>query len=132
MSKKDTKKAPANKDDSMVEVTVVNNFRDKTNANKFMAVGTEYKTDKKRAAELVKLGYVKYVDEDSDVDDDVDTNVDENSDVNTNVDDTNVDDTNADDEDTSEGNEDNSNTDEDPDANADVDPNADDSNVPNE
>lgn len=127
MSKKDTKKTPANKDDSMVEVKVVNNFKDKTNHDKFMPVGTTYKTDKKRAADLVKLRYVVYVDEDSDVDDDVDTNVDDNSDVDTNVDAANVED-----EGTPEGNEDDSNTDEDPNANADEDPNADDSNVPNE
>lgn len=132
MSKKDTKKTPANKDDSMVEVKVVNNFKDKTNHDKFMPVGTTYKTDKKRAADLVKLRYVVYVDEDSVVDDDADTNVDDNSDVNTNVDDTNVDDTNVDDEDASDENKDDSNTDEDPNANADEDPNADDSNVPNE
>lgn len=126
MSKKDTKKTPANKDDSMVEVRVVNNFRDKTNHGKFMASGTTYNTDKKRAAELAKLGYVEYVDEDSDVDD-VDLNVDDNSDADTNADDTNVTDNG-----TPEGNEDDSNTDEDPNANADEDPNADDSNVPNE
>lgn len=126
MSKKDTKKTPANKDDSMVEVRVVNNFLDKTNHGKFMASGTTYNADKTRAAELVKLGYVEYVDEDSNVADE-NLNVDDNSDADTNVDDANVTDNG-----TPEGNEDDSNTNEDPNANADEDPNADDSNVPNE
>ena len=120
MSKKDTKNTPVKKDDSKVEVKVISNFLDKTNNKKFMASGVVYKTDKARADELVKLGYVVYTDEDSNVADDVDTNVNDNSDADTNVDDANVNE-----EETSEANKDNSNADEN-------EINADDSNVPNE
>ena len=122
MSKKDTKNTPAKKDDSMVEVKVISNFLDKTNNKKFMASGVVYKTDKDRADELVRLGYVVYTDEDSNVaDDNVDPNVNDNGDADTNVDDTNVND-----DGTPDANEDDSNADDN------VDPNADDSNVPNE
>ena len=115
MSRKDTKNTPAKKDDSMVEVRVINNFLDKTNNKKFMSVDTVYKTDKDRADELVRLGYVVYVDEDPNANGNEDPNANGNEDPNA---DGNVD-PNAD------GNED-------PNADGNVDPNADDSNVPNE
>ena len=123
MSKKDAKNTPAKKDDSMVEVRVINNFLDKTKNKKFMSVDTVYKTDKDRADELVRLGYVVYVAEDPNANGNVDPNADGNVDSN------------------ADGNEDpNANGNVDPnadgnvDSNADgnVDPNADDSNAPNE
>ena len=123
MSRKDTKNTPAKKDDSMVEVKVINNFFDKTNNKKFMSVDTVYKTDKDRADELVRLGYVVYVDEDSNANGNEDPNADGNVDPNANGNE----DPNAD------GNVDpNANGNEDPNANGNEDPNADDSNVPNE
>ena len=121
MSKKDTKNTPAKKDNSMVEVRVINNYFDKANNKKFRSVDDVYKTDKDRAEELVRLGYVVYTDEDSNVaDDNVDPNVNDNGDEDTNVD------PNVNDEGTPDVNEDDSNADDN------VDPNADDSNVPNE
>lgn len=121
MSKKDTKNTPAKKDNSMVEVRVINNYFDKANNKKFRSVDDVYKTDKDRAEELVRLGYVVYTDEDSNVaDDNVDHNVNDNGDEDTNVD------PNVNDEGTPDVNEDDSNADDN------VDPNADDSNVPNE
>ena len=112
MSKKDTKNTPTKEDNSMVEVRVINNYFDRANNKKFRSVDDVYKTDKERAEELVRLGYVVYTD---------DPNVNDNGDEDTNVDDTNVND-----EGTPEATEDDSNADDN------VDPNADDSNVPNE
>ena len=144
MSKKDTKNTPAKKDNSMVEVRVINNYFDKDNNKKFRSVDDVYKTDKDRAEELVRLGYVVYTDEDSNVaDDNVDPNVNDEGTPNTNEDDSNADDNvdhnvndngdedtnvdpNVNDEGTPDVNEDDSNADDN------VDPNADDSNVPNE
>ena len=115
MSKKDAKNTPAKKDDSMVEVRVINNFLDKTNNKEFMSVDTVYKTDKDRADELVRLGYVVYVEEDPNADSNEDPNANGNEDPN------------------ADGNEDpNTDGNEDPNANGNEDPNADDSNVPNE
>ena len=112
MSKKDTKNTPAKEDNSMVEVRVINNYFDRANNKKFRSVDDVYKTDKERAEELVRLGYVVYTD---------DANVNDNGDEDINVDDANVND-----EGTPEATEDDSNADDN------VDPNADDSNVPNE
>lgn len=121
MSKKDTKNTPAKEDNSMVEVRVINNYFDRANNKKFRSVDDVYKTDKERAEELVRLGYVVYTDDPNVDDDNVDPNVNDNGDEDTNVDDTNVND-----EGTLEATEDDSNADDN------VDPNADDSNVPNE
>ena len=122
MSKKDTKNTPAKKDNSMVEVRVINNYFDRANNKKFRSVDDVYKTDKERAEELVRLGYVVYTADDPNVaDDNVDPNGNDNGDEDTNVDDANVND-----EGTPEATEDGSNADDN------VDPNADDSNVPNE
>jgi hypothetical protein len=121
MSKKDTKNTPAKEDNSMVEVRVINNYFDRANNKKFRSVDDVYKTDKERAEELVRLGYVVYTDDPNVDDDNVDPNVNDNGDEDTNVDDANVND-----EGTPEATEDDSNADDN------VDPNADDSNVPNE
>ena len=123
MSKKDAKNTPVKKDDSMVEVRVINNFLDKTKNKKFMSVDTVYKTDKDRADELVRLGYVVYAAEDSNANGNVDPNADGNEDPNADGNE----DPNAD------GNEDpNADGNVDPNADGNEDPNADDSNVPNE
>lgn len=91
MSKKQDKKAASTKDESVVEVRVIDNFLDKTNKDKFMAVGDVYTTDKERADYLVDHGYVEYVDEgnnDADDADVVDPEANDDADSNANVNDT--------------------------------------------